>query len=271
MREGVEHYSQVRALQAVERSDVAIVVADATEVGLEADLAAVDWGGPGAPRATLLVMNKWDLGQPDLDHIRGMRANRASGPRRDRLRGDGARASPAAPGGAAPRGARPTRIPTRDLNEALRGWWPSGPARSAARGACPSGTWSRPPRPHRRSGSTSTTARPRRATMLLAENRPRQRFDLDGVPPVLAGAPAPRAAIASPGAHLLGTRPLLRPGCPRQRRCYGRSPLLPRRRSPLLRGRQNPSRRSSNAGPRPPHRGSRRLGDPPWPDAQGPR
>lgn len=70
MREGVEHYSQIRALQAAERSDVALVVADATEGLTDADLSAVDRAAR-AHCATLLVMNKWDLAQPDLDHIRG--------------------------------------------------------------------------------------------------------------------------------------------------------------------------------------------------------
>ena len=70
MREGVEHYSQIRAIQAAERSDVALVVADATEGLTEADLSAVDRAAH-AHCATLLVMNKWDLAQPDLEHVRG--------------------------------------------------------------------------------------------------------------------------------------------------------------------------------------------------------
>ena len=44
--------------------------ADATEGLTEADLAAVDRAAR-AHCATLLVMNKWDPQQPDLDHIRG--------------------------------------------------------------------------------------------------------------------------------------------------------------------------------------------------------
>ncbi len=70
MREGIEHYSQIRAIQAAERSDVALVVADATEGLTESDLSAVDRAAH-AHCATLLVMNKWDQAQPDLDHIRG--------------------------------------------------------------------------------------------------------------------------------------------------------------------------------------------------------
>ena len=70
MREGVEHYSQVRALQAAERSHVAMVVCDATEGLTDNDLAAVDQAAR-AHCATLLVMNKWDLAQPDLDDLIG--------------------------------------------------------------------------------------------------------------------------------------------------------------------------------------------------------
>lgn len=70
MQEDVEHFSQIRALQAADRSDVAIVVADATEGLTDSDLAAVDRAAR-AHCATLLVLNKWDLAQPDLDHIRG--------------------------------------------------------------------------------------------------------------------------------------------------------------------------------------------------------
>jgi GTP-binding protein len=70
MREGVESYSQIRALQAAERSDVALVVADATEGITDADLAAVDRAAR-AHCATLLAVNKWDLAQPDLEDLRG--------------------------------------------------------------------------------------------------------------------------------------------------------------------------------------------------------
>ena len=50
MREDVEHYSQIRALQAAERSDVALVVADATEGLTDADISARSTAPP-APTA----------------------------------------------------------------------------------------------------------------------------------------------------------------------------------------------------------------------------
>jgi GTPase len=70
MRERVEVYSQQRALEAAERSDVAIVVADATEGITEADLAACDQAAQNHC-ATLLALNKWDLAQPDLTDLAG--------------------------------------------------------------------------------------------------------------------------------------------------------------------------------------------------------
>jgi len=69
-RENVERYSHLRAIQAAERSDVAIVVCDATVGITDADLAAADQAAR-AHCATLIVMNKWDLAQPDLDHLNG--------------------------------------------------------------------------------------------------------------------------------------------------------------------------------------------------------
>ena len=70
MRDDVEHYSQMRAIQAAERSDVALVICDATEGLTDADLRAVD-SAARARCATLVVMNKWDLAQPELDAIIG--------------------------------------------------------------------------------------------------------------------------------------------------------------------------------------------------------
>jgi GTP-binding protein len=70
MRERVEVYSQQRALESAERSDVALVVADATEGITEADLAACDQAAQNHC-ATLLVLNKWDLAKPDLTDLAG--------------------------------------------------------------------------------------------------------------------------------------------------------------------------------------------------------
>lgn len=67
----VERYSHLRAVQSADRSDVAIVVCDAVEGITDADLAAAEQAAK-AHCATLLVMNKWDLAQPPLDHLTGL-------------------------------------------------------------------------------------------------------------------------------------------------------------------------------------------------------
>jgi GTP-binding protein len=58
----VEYYSVLRALQAVERSDVTLVLLDAAEFLLEQDkkVAAIPHE---AGRGTILVVNKWDLAE----------------------------------------------------------------------------------------------------------------------------------------------------------------------------------------------------------------
>jgi GTP-binding protein len=64
-REALERYSQVRSLEAASRSDVALVVCDATEGITDTDLAAAE-AAVKAGCATVLVVNKWDLAQPEL-------------------------------------------------------------------------------------------------------------------------------------------------------------------------------------------------------------
>jgi GTPase len=184
MREGVEHYSQIRALQAAERSDVAIVVADATEGLTDADLAAVDRAAH-AHCATLLVMNKWDLAQPDLEHIRG------------RLRSKSRQRPPIEVCSAAtgeglhrilPAALRleerfRTRLSTHDLNEAIRELAAErpgprrGPRRLSLRFLVQTGE--APPAFRLDVNDRSLMTRD---YGFWLENRLRQRFDLDGVP-----------------------------------------------------------------------------------------
>ena len=68
--EALEYYSQMRAIQAAERSDVALIVASAAEGLTDSDLSAADRAAH-AHCASVLVLNKWDLAQPDIDDIRG--------------------------------------------------------------------------------------------------------------------------------------------------------------------------------------------------------
>jgi GTP-binding protein len=69
--EVVERYSHLRAIQSADRSDVAMVICDASEGVTDADLSAADQAAK-AHCATMLVLNKWDLAQPDLEHFTGL-------------------------------------------------------------------------------------------------------------------------------------------------------------------------------------------------------
>jgi GTP-binding protein len=187
MRDDVEHYSQIRALQAAERSDVAMVVADATEGLTEADLGAVDRAAR-AHCATLLVMNKWDLAQPDLEHIRGrLRAKSRQRPAIEvcsAATGEGLhRLLPAA---LRLYERRRARIPTRELNEALRELAAErpGPRKGNRRLSLRYLVQTGEAPPVFRLDVNDRSLMTRDYGFWL-ENRLRQRFDLDGVPLVI--------------------------------------------------------------------------------------
>jgi len=65
----VDYYAQLRSERAVERADVAIVVCDAAE-GVTAEDLRVAEMAMKAGCATLLVLNKWDIGETDIDDAR---------------------------------------------------------------------------------------------------------------------------------------------------------------------------------------------------------
>jgi GTPase len=187
MREDVEHYSQIRALQAAERSDVAIVVADATEGLTDADLSAVDRAAK-AHCATLLVMNKWDLAQPDLDHVRGrLRAKSRQHPALEvcsTVTGEGLhRILPAA---LRLEARFRSRVPTHELNELLRALADErpGPRRGARRLSLRYlvQTGEAPPTFRLEVNDRSLMTRD---YGFWLENRIRRHFDLEGVPLVI--------------------------------------------------------------------------------------
>jgi GTPase len=68
-RQGIEYYSELRALQAAERADVALVLVDASEGIVEGDLAAADVARK-AQCSTLVVLSKWDLSQVTIEDVR---------------------------------------------------------------------------------------------------------------------------------------------------------------------------------------------------------
>jgi GTP-binding protein len=68
-RQGIEYYSELRALQAAERADVALVLVDAAEGVVDQDLAVADVART-ARCSTLVVLSKWDISEVDIEDVR---------------------------------------------------------------------------------------------------------------------------------------------------------------------------------------------------------
>jgi GTPase len=69
-RQGIEYYSELRALQAADRADVALVLFDASEGIVEQDLAVADIARK-AGCSTLAVLSKWDATELDIVEAQG--------------------------------------------------------------------------------------------------------------------------------------------------------------------------------------------------------
>jgi GTPase len=67
-RQGIEYYSELRALQAAERADVALVVVDASEGLVDQDLAVADVARK-AQDSTLVVAAKWDIATVGIEDL----------------------------------------------------------------------------------------------------------------------------------------------------------------------------------------------------------
>jgi GTPase len=68
-RQGIEYYSELRALDAAERADVALVLIDAGQGVVEQDLAVADVARK-AQCATIVVLSKWDITEVRLEDVR---------------------------------------------------------------------------------------------------------------------------------------------------------------------------------------------------------
>jgi GTPase len=68
-RQGIEYYSELRALQAAERADVALVLVDSSEGLVDQDLAVADVARK-AQNSTLVVASKWDITQVGIEDLR---------------------------------------------------------------------------------------------------------------------------------------------------------------------------------------------------------
>jgi GTP-binding protein len=68
-RQGIEYYSELRALQAADRADVALVLVDASEGLVDQDLAVADVARK-AQNSTLVVAAKWDITRVGIEDLR---------------------------------------------------------------------------------------------------------------------------------------------------------------------------------------------------------
>ena len=137
--DGTEYYSIVRALQAVDDADVALLVIDATEGVTDQDQRLAERiDAAGCP--IVVVLNKWEL----LDDAERRLEVRAEVQRKLHFVGDApdaedlgahrqgrAQAAPAAPGRRSTQYHR--RVPTRDVNEVIAAAQQAQPAPHGAR------------------------------------------------------------------------------------------------------------------------------------------
>ena len=68
-RQGIEYYSELRALEAAERADVALVLVDVSEGVVDQDLAVADVARK-AMCSTIVVLSKWDIGTVGIEDVR---------------------------------------------------------------------------------------------------------------------------------------------------------------------------------------------------------
>src|SRR5207249_2039072 len=68
-RQGIEYYSELRAREAAERADVALVLIDTSEGLVDQDLAVADIARK-AQDSTLVVLSKWDLTTVGIEDVR---------------------------------------------------------------------------------------------------------------------------------------------------------------------------------------------------------
>ena len=68
-RQGIEYYSELRAIRAAERADVALVLVDVGEGLVDQDLAVADVARK-AGCSTLVVLSKWDVATVGIEDVR---------------------------------------------------------------------------------------------------------------------------------------------------------------------------------------------------------
>jgi GTP-binding protein len=68
-RQGIQYYSELRALAAAERADVALVLVDSSEGLVDQDLSVADIARK-AQCSTVVVLSKWDVTETKLEDVR---------------------------------------------------------------------------------------------------------------------------------------------------------------------------------------------------------
>ena len=74
-RQGIEYYSELRAIRAAERADVALVLVDSGEGVVDQDLAVANVART-AGCATLVVLSKWDVAAVGIEDVRPLLEDR---------------------------------------------------------------------------------------------------------------------------------------------------------------------------------------------------
>jgi len=74
-RQGIEYYSEVRALQAADRADIALVLVDSSDGVVDGDLSVAD-AARKAGCATLVVVSKWDITATTVETAAGRLAGK---------------------------------------------------------------------------------------------------------------------------------------------------------------------------------------------------
>ena len=68
-RQGIDYYSELRALDAADRADIALVLIDSSEGIVEGDITAVEVARK-SHSATLIVLSKWDISEITIEEVR---------------------------------------------------------------------------------------------------------------------------------------------------------------------------------------------------------
>jgi GTP-binding protein len=186
-RQGIEYYSELRALEAAERADVALVLVDSSQGLVDQDLAVADVAR-AAGCSTLVVLSKWDVSSVAIEDVRPRLLERLrQRPRVVAVSALTGRGIARLLDGVEQLFAKHTiRIPTGELNRVLqdlRGERP-GPARGSRRLNLLYGTQTRS-RPPRFRIFVNDPALITRDYGYWVENRLREHFELGGVAVVI--------------------------------------------------------------------------------------